>query len=286
MAEPEAVADIHDRSQGHPLFTEQLASHTEGADGLPALLADLLDRRLDHVSDAGWAVLRTLGVAERPLPPGQLGAASAVPPDELTTQLRALRARRLIGSSSDEAVELQHPLLAEAIRRRLVPGESPGVHRALAEVLGAGEEPSAAEVASHWRSAGVRDRELEWRVRAARSSALAFEWGQEAEHWLRALDLWPPELENVGDPPLTRPLAYLAACDALRESHQWSRAAAMSDAAEVELGEVDDALRAELLIRAAEYRGDREGFSVGLELITERLSCTPSSRPPPDTSAH
>ena len=45
----------------------------------------------------------------------------------------------------------------------------------------------------------------------------------------------------------------------------------MSDAAEVELGEVDDALRAELLIRAAEYRGDREGFSVGLELIDRAL---------------
>jgi hypothetical protein len=45
----------------------------------------------------------------------------------------------------------------------------------------------------------------------------------------------------------------------------------MSDAAEAELGEVDDSVRAELLIRAAEYRGDREGFGVGVELIDRAL---------------
>ena len=268
---PERLDSIHSRTLGQPLFTEQLAAHLDADHGLPEQLAELLDRRLDGLSDSGWAVLRTLGVAERPLLPAQLAAASKIRPDQLTTELHALQTRRLVRSSTDERVQLHHPLLAEATQRRLVPGEGAGVHRSLAEVLGAGPEASAAEVANHWRSAGNRERELEWRVSAARSSAAAFEWAQEAEHWLRTLDLWPPAVHSVGDPPVSRPMAYVAAIDSLRESLQWDRAAAMSDAADEELGAVDDATSAELLLRAADYRGDREGVAIGLRLVDQAL---------------
>jgi hypothetical protein len=68
---PERLDSIHSRTLGQPLFTEQLAAHLDGDHGLPEPLADLLDRRLDGLSDSGWAVLRTLGVAERPLLPAQ-----------------------------------------------------------------------------------------------------------------------------------------------------------------------------------------------------------------------
>ena len=268
---PERLDSIHSRSLGQPLFTEQLAAHLDGEHGLPDLLADLLDSRLDGLSDSGWAVLRTLGVAERPLLPAQLAAAIRIRPGHLTVELRALQTRRLIRSTTDQRVQLHHPLLAEAAQRRLVPGEAAGVHRSLAEVLGAESEASAAEVANHWRGAGDRGRELEWRVLAARSSAAAFEWGQEAQHWLRTLQLWAPAVDSVGAPPITRPMSYIAAIDALRESLQWDRAAAMSDAAEDELGAVDDAARAELLLRAADYRGDREAVAIGLALADQAL---------------
>jgi len=46
----------------------------------------------------------------------------------------------------------------------------------------------------------------------------------------------------------------------------------MSDAAEAELGVVDDATRAELLLRAADYRGDREGVATGLTLADRALA--------------
>jgi tetratricopeptide (TPR) repeat protein len=268
---PERLASIHSRTLGQPLFTEQLAAHLDDDHGLPDLLADLLDRRLDGLTEPAWVVLRTLGAAERPLAPAQLAAATALQPEQLTQQLHALRTKRLVRPSSDELVHLQHPLLAEATQRRLVPGEGPSVHRSLAELLGAGPEPPAAEVANHWRRAGDRERELEWRVRAARSSAAAYEWAQEAEHWLRVLELWPPAVVSAGDPSVTRAQAYLGAIDALKYSLQSDRAAAMSAAAEVELGAVDDATRAELLWREADFRGDREGSAVGLALIDRSL---------------
>jgi hypothetical protein len=59
--------------------------------------------------------------------------------------------------------------------------------------------------------------------------------------------------------------------DALKDSLQWERAADMSEAAETVLGDVDIASRAELVRRAAEYRGEREGVRTGLRLIDEAL---------------
>ena len=161
ISHPERLGHIHDRSQGLPLFTEQLAAHLEDAPGLPRALADLLDRRLDGIDASAWAVLRVLGVAERPLTGPQIAAASSVSPAELTTQLHTLRARRLVRSTSDGLVQLQHPLLAEATQRRLLGDEAAQVHRSLADVLGSEPDASAAEVAQHWRSAGDAGRELD-----------------------------------------------------------------------------------------------------------------------------
>lgn len=267
----EQVARIHARSLGRPLFTEQLAAHLDDDHALPRMLLDLLDRRLAELPAEHWALTRLLGLAARPLTAAQVGEATGLGRDRLTEVLRELRARRLIRSTSDDHVELQHPLLAEAARGRLVPGEAAAVHRSLAEVLGNGPDVSAAEVATHWRGAGDRDAELHWRVAAARQSATRFDWAQEADHWLRALELWSPGAETAGGPPITRAFVYLGAMDALNESLQWDRAAAMSDGADEVLGDVDDAARAELLRRAADYRGDREGVAVGLALVDRAL---------------
>lgn len=262
---------IYSRTLGQPLFTDQLAAHLDEGHGLPDLLADLLLHRINSLPEPAWAVLRSLGLAQHSLPPDQLAAASKLEPEELTTQLRALRDRRLLRARPDTLVELRHPLLAEAIEHRLVPGEGARVHRSLAEVLGAAADAPAAEVAHHWRRARDRERELEWRVRAARAAAAAYEWGLEAESWVRVLDLWPSGTDTVGDPALSRAEVYLAAIDALVESLQSDRAAAMTADAGVRLGAMDDEFRAELLARAAELRGDREGTAVGLLLVDESL---------------
>ena len=265
------VDRIHARSQGQPLFTEQLSAHLDDDRALPRLLLDLLDRRLAGLSGTSWAVTRVLGVAARPLTAAQLARATALDRAVLTTDLHALQARRLVQSAPSDTVELHHPLLAEATRRRLVPGEAAEVHFALAETLGAEPSNSPAEVAAHWQGAGEPAREIGWRVAAARDSAAGYDRAQSAEHWLRVLELWPMDTVSVGEPPISRASAYLAAIDTLNDSLQWDRAAAMSDRAEEQLGEVDDAIQAELLRRAAEYRGEREGVAVGLILIDAAL---------------
>ena len=70
---------------------------------------------------------------------------------------------------------------------------------------------------------------------------------------------------------MTRAGAYLAAMDALKAGLQFDRAADLSDEATRRLTNVDAADRAALLVRAADYRGQRETAAVGLELIEQAL---------------
>ena len=86
-------------------------------------------------------------------------------------------------------------------------------------MLGAEPDASPAEVATHWEGAAEPERELEWRIAAARSSAERHAVAVEAEQWLRALQIWPADCATAGTPPVTRPEAYMAAMDALRVSH-------------------------------------------------------------------
>ena len=148
--EPDDVARIHARSLGQPLFTEQLALHPDDRP-LPELLADLLVRRLRVLSEAGWAVARALGVADRPLLAGQLAKITGLDP---VAGLRELAAHRLLAPADGPEARIRHPLVAEAIRQHLVPGEAPEVHGRVAMVLAAAPDPPAAEIARHWSAAG------------------------------------------------------------------------------------------------------------------------------------
>jgi hypothetical protein len=263
---------VHARTQGQPLFTEQLATQLGDETPLPRVLGELLDRRFDGISEAAWSITRALGVADRPLTAAHLAAATGLAPAHLTEELRELQRRRIVRTTRLGAADLQHPLLAEATRRRLVAGEAREVHRALAETLGADQDASAAEVAAHWEGASDTEHELEWRVAAARSASTKHAVAAEAQQWLRALQIWPPDRVAAGTPAVTRAQAYLAAMDALKFSMQFDRAAQMSDDAADRLSVTDPATRAELLQRAALFRGAREGMEVGLAMVDEAIA--------------
>ena len=115
---------IHRRTAGQPLFTKQLAAQGGDDQSLPEVLADLLDRRLDGLDAPAWRIARARGVADRALVDRLLADVTTLAPTELTTGLRQLTDRRLLHPSIGHDVELRHPLLAEAIRRRLVGSEA------------------------------------------------------------------------------------------------------------------------------------------------------------------
>ena len=179
---------IHERSRGHPLFTAHLA--IQGDDPtLPPLLADLLDRRLGDLAPDQDRVATALGVADGPVDVELVTAATGLDDDAVLDALRHLAARHLVSVGATDTVRLAHPLLADAARRRLLPGEVRRLHRTFAELLGRGGGADPAVVAEHWRLSGGTTEEARWRAAAARQARRRTDPRSEAEHWLRILEL-------------------------------------------------------------------------------------------------
>ena len=190
----ELVDQVFARGQGLPLFTTQLAVT---GDALPQHLAELLDVRLGQLDGAEWEVARALGLAGRRLPSDVLRATTGQVADAHAGVLRVLAGRHLLRAGTGDDVELAHPLLIDAIRRRLVPGEAAAVHARIAECLEGRVDVEPGELARHWQHAGRPDREIGCRVAAARRAAERFARREELDSWLRALELW--DLADVPD---------------------------------------------------------------------------------------
>lgn len=188
-ADDERVARIHARSRGHPLFSEQLAHLADDNDELPQELASYLGHRLDRLPGGAVAVAEAMGVADRWLPVEVLERAAGLDAPAFRQGLRDLSAAQLVSTSPTDEVALSHPLFAEAVRHRLLPGEGRSLHDALAQALSESGDAPAAELAVHWQAAGRADRELDCRVAAARHAHERLALHDELESWLRALEL-------------------------------------------------------------------------------------------------
>lgn len=213
----EQVDQVYRRSQGQPLFTEQLVS--QGSTGaLPPVLTELLDRGLADLDSSAWRLVLTLGVAERPLVESVLRRSAGISVDALADSVRRLLPRRLIAVSPSGELALRHPLLAEAAQRRATLGELGQTHRHLALALAEQPEPSSAEIAEHWAGADDVAEELTWRLRAGAAAEQRLAMREAARQWQQALDLWPAGAATAGDPPLRRGRVLVAALDALPAS--------------------------------------------------------------------
>ena len=255
------VERIHHRSAGQPLFTEQLAAQADDEQPLPQLLGDLLDRRIEGLGMQARAIARSLGVADRSLTDTLLTDVTGLEATQLAQGLHELDDHRLLRPSTGHDVELRHPLLAEAVRRRLVAPEAVDEHRRIATALAQTPDASPAEIAEHWERAEDPVQEILWRIRAAQAAGQRFALAQEGEQWRRALDLWPDGVEAVGSPGVRKQDAYVAALAAL-ESTDLVAGAAVVQAALADLTDPDDLDAAGIYQWAAHFQGrmgDPEG---------------------------
>ena len=108
------VARIHARSAGNPFHAIQLALARD--DELPETLAARLDRRLDDAPAAAAPVLEAIAI-RGPLPVALLDA---------TGLDAAVEAGLVVEDGS--TVRFHHPLLAEAVYRRIPPGRRRALH--------------------------------------------------------------------------------------------------------------------------------------------------------------
>lgn len=198
---PTLIREIFERSDGNPLFVEELVAHRAGAvPDIPPGLDALLSRRIGGVDPRAQRVLRVASVAGHEVTYEVLRAVVDLDEGEFHAGLRAaIDARLLRVDPTDDHYVFRHALLQEAIRDQLLPSERRALHRTYAETLTRmqGDEPAlAGTIAWHWDQAGEPAPALAAYVAAAAVAERSYAYADAERCLERASRLW----EEVDDP--------------------------------------------------------------------------------------
>ncbi len=192
----ELVERLYARSEGNPLFAEELlAAGGDGRGSLPPTLRDALMVRTERLPEPAQELLRLLSVAQ-PADDTLLAEAGALGGADLRGRLRELVTDHLIVAGSDGMYRFRHALLREVVEDDLLPGERSELHLALARALEARLESGApavwvtAGIAYHYRSAGDQPAAIRASVRAATAASSVHAHGEASALLERALEIW------------------------------------------------------------------------------------------------
>jgi DNA-binding CsgD family transcriptional regulator/tetratricopeptide (TPR) repeat protein len=200
---PALVDGVFRRSEGNPLFVEQLL----GCDGgeLPESLRDLVLANVQRLPEETGELLRLASVGGVRLGHALLARVSGVGDDDLTRALRPAVAGNVLVADADGYL-FRHALIREAMHDDLLPGEHGRLHARYAEAIS--DDPSlvpagraAIELAHHWYSAHDVTWALisAWQAAAVAGRALAH--SEQLAMLSRVLELWdrvPDAAERIG----------------------------------------------------------------------------------------
>src|SRR5689334_6051213 len=276
------VERMYARSEGNPLFTEELlAAGLDGRGALPPTLRDALMVRIEQLSEEAQELLRVLAAGRR-LDEPLLADASGIDPAALRAALRETMGAHIVEPGDDGFYRFRHALLREVVHDDLLPGEHAELHLALAQALerraeeqGAGVFLSAG-IAHHYLSAGEQAAALAASVEAARAADRVHAHGEAAALLERAIELWDrvPNAEELAGTDRAG-LLYSAAADH-RAHGDSARGETLARRALAEVDENADPYRAatimELLARC-EWALNRGNDSI--ETSTSALALLP-----------
>jgi ATP/maltotriose-dependent transcriptional regulator MalT len=154
------------RSEGHPLFAEELFEAALATNGAPPpSLIEVLLGRVAALEPETLAVVQTLAVAGQPVDARLIGPLMELSEREVGGALREATTRGVLAALPDGRHAFRHELLREVVERELSVGERRELHERVARQLEArpelaGDNPAAAsaELARHWAAA---DRPIE-----------------------------------------------------------------------------------------------------------------------------
>jgi predicted ATPase len=168
----EVVAQIADRTDGIPLFVEELTKSVLESGvplvGIPTTLHDSLMARLDRLASVRL-VAQTGAAIGREFSYGLLRVVSRFPEDELQTALARLVASELVfqrGTPPEAVYSFKHALVQDAAHGSLLRGARQQLHAQIAEALET-HFPELTEsqpelLAQHYAEAGLADKSVEY----------------------------------------------------------------------------------------------------------------------------
>ena len=247
-APPDAalVERLYARSEGNPLFTEELlAAGMDGRGALPPSLAAALALRIERLGDDAQEVVRVLS-AGGALDDAVLAEVAGLDRRALRDGLREAVASHIVVLDGDRYT-LRHALLREAVHDDLLPGERAELHRALARTLeeaGGGGALRTAAIAHHYLAAGDQPAALAAAVRAGCAAMDVHAYREGATLFERALELWDrvPDAAELTGIDEAQALERAAACHFYADDVQ--RSVTLARRALTLVDEVEDPRRA------------------------------------------
>jgi len=156
-ADPTVVRMTLERSEGNPLYAEELCA--AGAGVIPGELSDLFLARLDALSDGPRALARAASVDGSQVDADLLAELVGLERHQLNSDLRSLLDANVLRSVG-ESLQFRHGLVREAVYDDLLPDERAALHARLAAILQARVDaaPDASlsvlsRLAFHWSAA-------------------------------------------------------------------------------------------------------------------------------------
>jgi len=213
---PSVVDDIAERTDGVPLFVEELTRailerHQDSAadlDEIPATLQGSLMARLDRLSPVAKEVAQIASVVGREFSPNLLKEVARLDEASLDEALRELMYARLVVRSglSSNALWFRHALIQDVAYQALLTSNRRRYHRRIGETLVAGY-PAVAErepeqIARHFFKADMPARALPfWKHAAERALGRSanFEALDHCENALSLVEQLPDEETRAGE---------------------------------------------------------------------------------------
>jgi predicted ATPase/DNA-binding winged helix-turn-helix (wHTH) protein len=273
---PSAVADLHQRTGGNPLFVTALlaleAGGARAANPLAPGLEAAIERHLEGLSARGRDALRAAAVLGREFALPVLARMLDVAPAALLEEFGAAEAARVIEPTDAAGVgwRFAHGLIPEVIQAGLAPAARVALHAragaALAAHCGDDDAPHLTSLAHHFTqaaSAGGAERALAYAERVAARAMAQAAWEEAAGWWERVLGLL--ELSGAGaerrvEALLSAAAAWQFASDAPRARERERRALDIARA----VGSAPLFARAVLGARAEEETGQVDPQRVAL----------------------
>jgi DNA-binding CsgD family transcriptional regulator/tetratricopeptide (TPR) repeat protein len=271
--EPDAdlAAALFERSEGNPLFAEELLHSPGLGRDLPESLRDLLLAATARLPAQTQEVLRVASAGIEPNGHAILSAVTGLPDDELASVLRPAVTANVLLASRD-GYSFRHFLIGEAVYDDLLPGEGERLHARYAAALDA--DPSLAdhnrrlmEVAHHWYWARNAPAALASAWRAAADARQSVAYAERLALLGRVLELWdqvPDAAERIGT---DRPGVLEEAARTAYPAGDNQRGLAFANAALKELDPATEPTRAALML----YERSRFKRHLGLPGSSEDL---------------
>ena len=203
--EPSLAARLFERSDGNPLFTEELIRCADLTSDVPESVRDLLLDSVQRLPEPTREVLRVASSGIEPNGHALLAAVTGLTDEDLASALRPAVAANVLLATPD-GYAYRHALICEAVNDDLLPGEDERMHARFAAALDADPSLVAAgraeiEAAHHWYWSRNATRALTSAWPAAAQAGRSAAYAERLALLGRVLALWdqvPDAAQRIG----------------------------------------------------------------------------------------